>query len=112
MLAALLNFGLDDDNRLFFSAHNMDSHQRIADAIFSKYNVRVPVFPLNPMPGENYETWLEQHQEMHNAFNNILGLEQFSFNSGALTSQEDIEAFAQSHFENHMAAHQKLGIPE
>lgn len=110
MLAALLNFGLDDEHRLLFSVHNMESHRRIAVALASQYGVNFPLFPLDPMPAENQGPWLEQHQELHNVFSQILGLQSNNFNVSGFKSSEEVEAFAQQHFQNHFDAHQALRI--
>ena len=112
MLAALLNFSLEDNERDFFAVHNMDSHRLIADTLQRKYGVTVPLFPIQVLPPTNYHEWLSQHAQMHNVFSQLLGLESNNFNISDFKSQEEIEAFAQQHFQNHADAHNKLGIPQ
>lgn len=112
MLAALLNFGLDDDKRSFFAVHNMDSHRLIVDTLQRKYGVTVPLFPIQVLPPTNYHEWFEQHAQMHNVFSQLLGLDSNNFNVSDFKSQEEIETFAQQHFQNHVDAHTALGIPQ
>ena len=91
MIAALLNF--DEEDQSFFSHHNSAHHRAVAQAILNTKHINIPNYILNPMPKVKdkfgMESWLEQHAELHNIINAVLGLDNNQLDSVDLTNKSE-----------------------
>lgn len=111
MLAALYNFSIDDaDMRALFSVCNQDSHVQIIKAINASQGKNLEQFSLDPLDPDDLENWLEQHQQLHNDLNAALGTQNYNLNTIAFDSAGSVQLWVQLHVQEHLAAHQKLGL--
>lgn len=112
-LATLANIPTTDELLAQFAFANMDSHRRIAAAIFRQMNgMVVPEFPLDPVPlsPDARLVWALNHQAMHNSQNGILGVDGQDFTETDFDSPEQLTYYIQRHFIEHLEAEKQLGI--
>ena len=113
MLAGLYNFELKDSGlQEFFAVCNQDSHERIITAVNSSKKTNLEQFNLDPLDPSDLQTWLEQHQQLHNDMNAALGLTGYNLNTISFEDAGSVQLWVQLHVQEHLAAHQKLGLEE
>lgn len=113
MLAGLYNFEPKQPQlQELFSVANQDSHVRIITAINSKYGTNLEQFALDPLDPGDLQSWLEQHQQLHNDMNAALGLTSYNLNTISFDDAGSVQLWVQLHVQEHLAAHQKLGLEQ
>jgi len=111
-LAVLLNLPVTPELITQFSFSNQDSHQKIADAILRKFNMTIPIYPLDPIPPtkEGLLTWGLNHQSAHNAQNEILGIQGQDISEVDFKSEGELASWIQEHFIEHYLAETQLQV--
>lgn len=94
-----------------WSFHHLAHHQAILDGISSVFGIKTKLYRIWPMDTQNLNDWAYQHQQQHNDFNATLGLGGQDLTVLDYKNQRQMDAFYFSHFSEHQAAAQKLGIP-
>lgn len=96
-----------------WSFSNAAHHRDIIRAIFEQHSVTIPQYvldPFNPTDPNLMDTWLYQHQDMHNRQNAILGISGFDLNSVDWTDEKDLTRWIAQHGDEHAQAGRILNI--
>lgn len=110
-LATLFNVPNANDSTTFseFSFSNMDQHIIVTNAISAQKEIRIPLYPLDPMPFFDMGVWLRNHQQWHNNINGILGVNGFDLTSVDFNNQEEAESWTRNHASEHQQWSNILG---
>ena len=73
-VADLFNTPKTDNEMAHWSFAHMDHHREVNAAILQKYGISLPEYPLDPVDLNDPGAWLNQHQQMHNNTDQILGI--------------------------------------
>lgn len=73
-LAAIVYPSPTPEGMTEWSIANFQHHNGIEIAMRQTLGVDPPIFRLWPILPEDFQSWLEQHQQAHNFFNQTLGL--------------------------------------
>ena len=65
MLADLINFATEGATAARWTLANMDLHRRSADAVQVQKNKTLQIYPVDPIFPGDWESWLQNHQQMH-----------------------------------------------
>lgn len=109
-LANLLNIPIDPEGWSYFSFSNQDEHRQIAAGLLAK-GVRIQDYELDPIPLQNTGPWLYIHQASHNEFTQALGISGSDFTSVNLSDAGQVASWVRLHFQEHIEAARKLGLP-
>ena len=112
-LATLLNLPINHELIDKFSFENQDSHRRIAAAVFTQMNgIVLPIFVVDPIPAVpgGLLDWGLNHQAMHNAQNQILGIPGEDLTGLDFSDEAQLSSWIQQHFIEHYLAETKLGV--
>lgn len=89
---------------------NNDNHRQIVAAIKDQTGLTLQDRPLDPMPRENLEFWLQTHQQSHNDFTSILGIEGADLTDLDFKDEKAVRAWTFLHASEHRLAGIILGI--
>lgn len=90
---------------------NQDNHRLIISEIQKQLNLQLSVRQLDPMPfDENLEFWLQKHQQSHNDFTSVLGIEGADLTELNFKDRREIDAWTFLHANEHRLANQILGV--
>lgn len=111
-LATLLNVPPANDQSAFdeFSFSNQDSHNRIVNAIYGQMSTTLSIYVLDPMPFEDIDVWLRNHQQMHNDMNGVTGVAGNDLTSVDWTNDQEKAYWVELHWAEHQQNEKKLGI--
>lgn len=110
-LAGVFNLDVNDERTMLqFALDNMDQHRQIQEAVFRQFGSVLPLFPLDPIPANDFNTWALNHQSMHSAVNDLLGLPDFDLTAVDITKPEQVIVWAELHGRGHQMIAQALGI--
>jgi hypothetical protein len=93
-----------------FAFANFDSHNKIAQAIYRKYTILIPTYPLDPIPWFDFQTWARNHQQSHDQQDGILNIQGSDFTSGDLSREDELANFIRLHGTEHQLAEAMLGV--
>lgn len=103
-VATLYNVPTNSNEMNIFSFNNLAEHEKIANAIFNKYNIAVPIFVIDPIPLFNLGAWLQQHQVLHNIMNNVLGTNSNDLTTVDFNDQTQLSEWIWLHAQEHYQA--------
>lgn len=109
-IANLANVPADDRTFAQWSFAHAAHHRDINNAILAQAGVRLQLFPLDPVDPENPGPWLDQHQELHNAQNAVLGIAGNDLLDVDWRNKGQREAWIFLNFSEHQRAGQILEI--
>jgi hypothetical protein len=72
MLASLLNIPHTEDDWEIWSLANYNCLNQIRAAIQAQYNVNLPTYDVQPIPFDDFKTWVSSNQQAHTDFTQIL----------------------------------------
>jgi hypothetical protein len=75
MLADIININNGDDDFSEWSFAHYQDHLDIRSAIQTQKNFNLQVQEIDEINLQDFESWLERHQLMHNDFNGVLQLQ-------------------------------------
>lgn len=110
MIAALFNIPTDEITMSRFSFHNRDAHELATDAIFRNTGVTLPLYPIDPIPPDDFPGWLYTHQSMHNSINAALGLTGNDLTDMDPRQLDQLANWIQLHAAEHVTWGNMLGI--
>ena len=87
-----------------------DEHFRIIAAIAKQKNIRLQVLPINYLREDNFQSWLFQHQSLHNDMNSVLHIAGNDLLDVDFKNDEQRNAWAWLQAQEHYQATNKLGI--
>lgn len=109
-VANLYNTPTDQPSREAWTFSNADSHTQIIDAIARQNQINLIPYVLDPLPTEDFGTWLERHQAMHVDMANVTGIPTNNYTAIDWNDQSTLTYYIQLHAAEHVATHAKLGI--
>lgn len=77
-VAALFNVPSTDQERAIWSFAHAAHHNDIIRVIFQITGVILATYILDPFDPDNTGVWADQHQQMHNQMDDILGISPFN----------------------------------
>lgn len=93
-----------------WSFNHWVEHQNIAASIQSTYTVNLEQYQLDPIPANDLNTWLANHQQMHDDFNAILGYPGADLQDVDVNDPQQREYWAFLHWLEHSNANTVLNI--
>jgi hypothetical protein len=110
MLAGLLSVPKSEQDWSLWSLNNRDALDQIRAAIATDSGVQLPIYQVYPIPFHDIETWLNNIQQAHNDFTDILGQQSNDLRDADLRDPNQLEAWIWLGYQEVLAACQKLGI--
>lgn len=108
-LANLLNVPESEQGWQYFSFSNADQHKQIFAALLAK-GTRTQDYLLDPIPMADMGVWARQHQQSHDEFAQLLGLQNADLSTVNFEDRSQIGSWIRLHFSLHQQANAKLGI--
>ena len=102
--ADIQNVPADDGELQMWSFAHMAAHRDINRRILEVYEVRIDEFPLDPVIIESMDIWLDQHQQMHNQQNQVLGIAGYPLSEVDWQNKEELEEWIWMHADEHARA--------
>lgn len=109
MLANLANIPETPEETNEWSFAHMAHHRDIIEFIRLQKSIVLPEYILDPMDTTDLGTFANQHQNMHNAFNSILGLAGNDLTDVNWQDRGQREAWIWLNFVEHQNASNSLG---
>jgi hypothetical protein len=109
-LAALFNVPQTQDQLAQWSFVNAAAHADIVRVVFQNRNTALASYVLDPINPDDLETWLYQHQVMHQQMDAVLGIAGFDLLDVDWTDRGQFAAWIQSHASEHVQAGQILNL--
>lgn len=95
-----------DDWSFFHMVH----HRDVNEEIFLLTGIHIDEFALDPIDPKNPGQWEYQHQAMHLAVNNVLGISGFDLSDIEFTQPDKFAGFIQSNASEHVQWANILGV--
>lgn len=109
-IANLANVPVDAATQAEWSFSHAAHHRDIIDAIRARSGQDLQLFALDPFNPDNSSVWLEQHQQMHNAQNAVLGIAGNDLLDVDWKDQGERESWIWLNFVEHQLAGNELEI--
>jgi hypothetical protein len=112
-LAALYNIPVTQNQLAEWSFVNAAAHADIVRLIFQNNGQTLDKFvldPFNPQDEDSFQTWLYQHQIMHQQMDAILGIQGYDLLDVDFTNSGLLAGWIASHANEHVQAGQILGL--
>ncbi len=110
MLAQIANIPAQKSELRWWAFGHMAHHRDICRRIVQTTGIALPEFILDPFDPENRGVWIDQHQQMHNAMNRVLGLPGNDLLAVDWQDQGQLSAWIWLNFTEHLAASNELGV--
>lgn len=108
-LANLANVPRTPPELAIFSFSNQDEHFQAAQAVLTQKGVLLPLYPVDPINFDALGVWLQNHQQMHNDMNGLLGTSGSDLTDVDFRNPAQAEAWTTLHFMEHQRWVQILG---
>lgn len=89
---------------------NYQHHQAIETGLRQVKGLSPTIYRLWPVREQEFEDWLEQHQQAHTLFTQALGINGSDLSQLDFNDKPKRDAWMYSHFVDHQAAAQLLGL--
>lgn len=109
MIAALFNIPSTPEQFMTWSFHNADGHSTAARLLRASLGVRLESYLLDPIPFNDFGSWLYVHQTAHNAVNAALGVQGNDLTSMDPTDVVELTDWIEIHAKEHVAWAAALG---
>lgn len=109
MIAALYNIPTSREQWLQFSFNNFDAHEVAARLLRQTVGSSLDTFVLDPIPFDDFGSWLYTHQTAHNVVNGILGLQGNDLSEMDPQDITQVTEWIELHAKEHVAWGQALG---
>jgi hypothetical protein len=109
-LAALFNVPQTEDQLAQWSFVNAAAHADIVRVVFQNRNTVLASYVLDPINPDDLETWLYQHQVMHQQMDAVLGIAGYDLLDVDWTDRGQFAAWIASHANEHLQAGQILNL--
>lgn len=93
----------------FFQHHQ--HHLAILGAMKANKGIELDSFPLYPVNVQQLQTWLETHQQMHNAMTEALGISGFDLSGLDLKDKAKSDNWFFQHYLQHQSVGEVCGSP-
>lgn len=102
MIAGLFNIPVTADAFQRFSFYNRDAHEQAIYLIQKTKGLMLPSYVLDPIPTQDFSSWLYTHQASHNSINTVLGLPGNDLTSLDPRKLDQLTNWIQLHASEHM----------
>lgn len=109
-IANLANVPSTDEERAQWAFSHMAHHRDIAARIYLLVKIAMPEYILEPLNPDDPSTWEDQHQQMHDNQNELLGITGQDLTGVDWKDQRLTAAWIQLNFNEHLQASNILGI--
>lgn len=109
-LAAVLYPSPTEEGWTEWSHANYQHHLAIERALLQVKGVQATPFRIWPVGENQFEDWLEQHQQAHTLFCNELGIAGLDLTDLDFKDKSKKDFWYFAHFQQHQAAAQLLGL--
>jgi hypothetical protein len=109
-VAGLANVPSTDDELNTWSFAHAAHHADINRVIFQLTGLTLASYILDPLDPNNAQTWLYQHQDMHEAQDAILEIQGFDLLDVNLSDKNEFAGWIFANFNEHLDAANILGI--
>lgn len=90
--------------------HHAKDHEELRQAVQARLGINLPLLVLDPLVPQDVKGWLERHQQSHNNFNAVLGLNGNDLSVVDFNNRDQAQAWFWLNFQEHQSAHQALAI--
>jgi hypothetical protein len=90
---------------------NLQHHLAIDTAILEVLGVEIVPFRIWPVFEKDFQDWLEQHQEYHNVYSQVLGIESQDLSELDLKNKSKADDWMYLHVQEHRSAATILKLP-
>lgn len=109
-VAGLANVPQTDEQRAVWSFAHAAHHQDIVRVIYQITKIALPVYILDPFDINRTEVWADQHQQMHNDMDKLLGISPFNLDDVDWKDKNTIGGWVFNNFVEHYQAANILEI--
>lgn len=109
-VANLYNVPTDLEGRNVWTFSNADSHTQIILAIQRLHQISLVPYVLDPLPTEDFATFLQRHQAMHVDMSNVTKIATNNYTGIDWNDPSTLTYYLQLHAAEHVATHTALGI--
>lgn len=93
-----------------WSFAHMQDHLEIIQAIQKKRGINLIRYQLDPFNEHDVNRWLNRHQQSHDDFNSVLGLNGVDLQTTDFKDDKDIQSWTHLNFMEHRSARLALAI--
>lgn len=108
-LANLANVPRSDSEWSVYTFSNQAAHFDVQQAILNKLKATLPLYPVDPINFDDPGQWIQNHQQMHNAVNGVLGTPGADLTGINFRDLAQVEAWVFLHFTEHATWARILG---
>jgi hypothetical protein len=109
-VADIFNFPATEQDTAQWSILHMILHRSQLREVFLRYNTVLQEYVLDPIPTDDPRLWLQQHQQMHNDVDAVLGLSSENLTEVDWEDQGSKAGWIQAHAQLHQQETNALGI--
>ena len=109
-LAGLYNVPQTPDQLAQWSFINAAAHVDINRVVFQRFNIALASYVLDPINPTDMQTWLVQHQIMHQQMDAVLGIAGYDLLDVDLNDRGQFAAWIQDHASEHLQVGQLLNL--
>jgi hypothetical protein len=109
-VAALANVPTDDQQRAVWSFAHASHHYDIVRVIYQITKIALPIYLLDPFDPNNTGIWADQHQQMHNDMDQLLGINPFNLDDVDWNNKQTLGGWIFNNFSEHYQAANILEI--
>jgi hypothetical protein len=109
-VAALANIPRDPLQLAEWSFAHAVHHYDIIRVIYQITKIALPVYILDPFDVNNVDIWNDQHQQMHNQMDTLLGISGFNLDDADWKDDKTIGGWIWNNFSEHYQAANILEI--
>lgn len=109
-IAALFNVPSNEGEFNTWSFAHAAHHHDIIRVIYQDTQIQLPEYVLDPFDPNNPNVWLDQHQQMHQGMDNILGIAGYDLLDVDMSDPNDFAGWIFLNANEHFQAAQILGI--
>ena len=109
-VASLYNVPTNDAELETWSFVHQAHHRDILRQIQAVYGQQLSEYALDPMDPENLQVWLDQHQDMHQQMDAVLGIAGYNLDQVEWSDPGNRAGWLFLNAQEHVQAAAKLGI--
>ena len=110
MIAQIANIPKGPEQLAWWAFSHMAHHRDINRRILEINSIALPEFILDPVDPNSMGTWIDQHQQMHNNMNRVLGLAGNDLLNVDWKNEAQLTSWCWLNFTEHLAASRELVV--
>ena len=109
-VADVFNFPAGEADTARWSLLHMILHRSQLRALYLKRNIVLAEYILDPLPADDLRLWLQQHQQMHNDLDSVIGVSPENLTEVSWDDEGSKAGWIQAHAQLHQLETNLLGI--